>query len=102
MPDRFAGASEMPDTMAGVPAGVFSSFAFDDSIDDTSSLQFTVDRSRVVRVLMVVVMMFSFLFRGFVDQFVSDSSSSIVFADSIRASIHSSRDIQPNSRQFAE
>ena len=71
MPDRFAGAREMPDTIAGVPAGVFSSLAFDDSIDDTFSFQSIVDRSRVVRAVMVVVIVFFFLFRGVVDQFVS-------------------------------
>jgi hypothetical protein len=71
IPERFAGAIEMPETMAGVPAGVFSSFALDDRIDATSSLQLTADKSRVVRALMVVVMMFSFLFWGGLDQFVS-------------------------------
>jgi len=71
MPERFAGARLIPDTIAGVPAGVFSSLAFDDSIDDTFSLQSIADRSRVVRVVMVVVIVFFFLFRGSVDQLVS-------------------------------
>ena len=39
MPERFDGASEMPELMIGTPAGVFSIFEFEDRIEDTLEFQ---------------------------------------------------------------
>jgi hypothetical protein len=38
-PLRFAGARDIPDTIAGTPAGVLLSFAFPDRIDSTRASQ---------------------------------------------------------------
>jgi hypothetical protein len=38
-PERFDGASEMPELIIGTPAGVFSIFEFEDRIDKTREFQ---------------------------------------------------------------
>jgi hypothetical protein len=38
-PERFDGASEMPELIIGTPAGVFSIFEFDERIDETREFQ---------------------------------------------------------------